>query len=100
MNDDTTSQPVPGPSSVLDGNTQRMGTRRPPVLDELERQAERQRIVDALAANAGNQTRAAQSLGMPRRTFVSKLETYGIPRPQKNGAGAKPSVDVPPDETP
>jgi two-component system, NtrC family, response regulator AtoC len=44
---------------------------------------ERQRIVDALAASAGNQSRAARLLGMPRRTFVAKLDTYAIPRPQK-----------------
>jgi len=31
----------------------------------------------------GNQTRAAAALGMPRRTFVAKLDRYGIPRPQK-----------------
>jgi DNA-binding NtrC family response regulator len=44
---------------------------------------ERQRIVDALNACAGNQSRAAKMIGMPRRTFVSKLDSYGIPRPQK-----------------
>jgi DNA-binding NtrC family response regulator len=44
---------------------------------------ERQRIVDALAACAGNQSRAAMLLGMPRRTFVAKLAVYAIPRPQK-----------------
>lgn len=44
---------------------------------------ERQRIVEALAACAGNQSRAAMLLGMPRRTFVAKLAMYEIPRPQK-----------------
>jgi DNA-binding NtrC family response regulator len=43
---------------------------------------ERERMVQALALNAGNQTRAAAMLGMPRRTFVHKLVRYGIPRPQ------------------
>jgi DNA-binding NtrC family response regulator len=47
------------------------------------RVAERQRIIEALAACAGNQSRAAKMLGMPRRTFISKLDAYGIPRPQK-----------------
>jgi len=46
--------------------------------------AERQRIIDALAACAGNQSRAAKLLNMPRRTFISKLDLYDIPRPQKN----------------
>jgi len=48
-----------------------------------QEQSERQRMVDALAAHVGNQTRAAAALGMPRRTFVAKLDRYGIPRPQK-----------------
>jgi two-component system, NtrC family, response regulator AtoC len=45
--------------------------------------SERDRIVDALAACAGNQSRAAKLLGIPRRTFVSKLDAYQIPRPKK-----------------
>jgi two-component system, NtrC family, response regulator AtoC len=36
-----------------------------------------------LAACAGNQSRAAEMLGMPRRTFVNKLDAYDIPRPKK-----------------
>ena len=54
-----------------------------PPLSDATKQAERQRMVDALVASHGNQTRAAQLLGMPRRTFVSKLDQYHIPRPQK-----------------
>jgi DNA-binding NtrC family response regulator len=46
-------------------------------------QTERERIVEALAACAGNQSRAAKMLGIPRRTFVSKLDAYKIPRPKK-----------------
>lgn len=45
--------------------------------------AERERIVGALAACNGNQSRAAEHLGMPRRTLVAKLVTYDIPRPRK-----------------
>jgi DNA-binding NtrC family response regulator len=45
---------------------------------------ERQRILDALDACGGNQTRAAEMLGMPRRTFVKRIEEYGIPRPKKD----------------
>jgi len=44
---------------------------------------ERQRIIDALASCAGNQSRAAKMMGMPRRTFVSRLDEYRIPRPKK-----------------
>jgi transcriptional regulator of acetoin/glycerol metabolism len=45
--------------------------------------SERDRIVEALAACAGNQSRAAKMLGIPRRTFVTKLDAYRIPRPKK-----------------
>ena len=45
--------------------------------------SERDRIIEALAACAGNQSRAAKKLGIPRRTFVSKLDAYKIPRPKK-----------------
>ncbi|MFO0734264.1 MAG: sigma 54-interacting transcriptional regulator [Labilithrix sp.] len=46
---------------------------------------ERQRILDALAEAGGNQTKAAKLLRMPRRTFILRLETYGVPRPRKRG---------------
>ncbi len=46
-------------------------------------QEDRQRIVEALNAHVWNQSRAARALGMNRRTFVAKLDRYGIPRPQK-----------------
>jgi two-component system, NtrC family, response regulator AtoC len=45
--------------------------------------AGRQRIALALAAAAGNQIRAARSLGVPRRTFVVWLDRFEIPRPRK-----------------
>jgi two-component system response regulator AtoC len=70
-------------------NTDRMAasTGPLPVLSDPEKAAERQRILDALTRHAGNQTRAAESLGMPRRTFITKLDAYGIARPQKNRNG-------------
>ena len=45
---------------------------------ELERQA----ILDALVRCAGNQSRAAELLGMPRRTFCKRLAEYKITRPR------------------
>lgn len=45
--------------------------------------SERERIIHALDACAGNQTRAAKMLSISRRTLINRLERYGIPRPQK-----------------
>jgi two-component system response regulator AtoC len=39
---------------------------------------EEARILEALRQTGGNQTRAAELLGMPRRTFVYKLRRYNI----------------------
>ncbi len=47
------------------------------------RDYERQRILDALASCAGNQTAAAKLLGVSRRMLVNRLNLYGIPRPRK-----------------
>jgi DNA-binding NtrC family response regulator len=44
---------------------------------------ERERIVKALEACGGNQTRAAKLLGISRRTLVNRLDEYGLPRPRK-----------------
>jgi len=58
----------------------------PAELREQLAQAERQRIVDALTRCAGNQTEAAISLGISRRTLVKRLSTFNIPRPRKRQA--------------
>jgi DNA-binding NtrC family response regulator len=50
---------------------------------------ERQRILDALASCAGNQTAAAKMLGVSRRMLVNRLTLYGIPRPRKGRRQAK-----------
>jgi two-component system, NtrC family, response regulator AtoC len=39
---------------------------------------EREQIIKALEASQGNQTRAAQMLNMPLRTFVKRLTRYGL----------------------
>jgi len=44
---------------------------------------ERRRIQEALDKCEGNQTKAAEMLGMPRRTFIKRLDAYGIARPRK-----------------
>jgi DNA-binding NtrC family response regulator len=52
-----------------------------PLQEELRR-VERQRIVAALEACDGNQTRAAELIQMPRRTFIDKIKLYGLRRRQ------------------
>jgi transcriptional regulator with PAS, ATPase and Fis domain len=44
---------------------------------------ERRRIVAALEQAGGNQTRAAELLGISRRTLVNRLGAYDLPRPRK-----------------
>jgi len=44
---------------------------------------ERDLIIRALEQCAGNQTQAAKLLGISRRTLVSRLEQYNLPRPRK-----------------
>ena len=50
--------------------------------DEMEA-LERQRILDALAKCGGNQTQAAEMLGISRRTLLRRLDEYAVPRPRK-----------------
>lgn len=54
-------------------------TRR--LLDEVE-DLEKVAIVDALAKCNGNQTRAAQLLGITRRVLINRIERYNLPRPR------------------
>jgi len=48
-------------------------------LDDLEREA----LEAALAASAGNQTRAARRLGISRRALIYKLEKFGLKEPPR-----------------
>jgi two-component system response regulator AtoC len=61
------------------------GSYQPPVaydraanLDE-----ERTRLIEALDACAGNQTRAAKMLGISRRQLIARIEFWQLPRPKK-----------------
>jgi transcriptional regulator with PAS, ATPase and Fis domain len=50
--------------------------------DEVER-LERERIVEAIGRCGGNQTKAAELLGISRRALLHRLDAYGLPRPRK-----------------
>jgi DNA-binding NtrC family response regulator len=62
-------------------------TRVDEMLDETVRRPgdplERERLVTALDACAGNQRRAAELLGISRRTLVNRLNKWKLPRPRK-----------------
>jgi len=45
---------------------------------------ERQRILAALEACGGNQTHAAERLGMSRRTLVTRLHEWGLTKPRRS----------------
>ncbi|MCK6550074.1 sigma 54-interacting transcriptional regulator [Myxococcota bacterium] len=49
---------------------------------------EKQRILAALEACAGNQSRAAKVLGLSRRTLIRRLDEYAVARPRGEGSGA------------
>ena len=55
----------------------------PPALKHELRELERARILDALAAYGGNQTRAARALGISRKTLQARLDQFGVVRPRK-----------------
>jgi len=51
-----------------------------PIADEV-RELERRRRSEALEASGWVQTRAAELIGMPLRTFQQKAKQYGLKRP-------------------
>jgi two-component system response regulator AtoC len=55
----------------------------PPTIRVSPAEAEKDRILEALAACGGNQTEAARTLGIARRTLINKLELHGISGPRK-----------------
>jgi DNA-binding NtrC family response regulator len=55
----------------------------PPAAVALPEGDDRARVIAALAACDGNQTHAAKMLGISRRTLITRIEEYDLPRPRK-----------------
>ena len=51
------------------------------------REIERERIVQAMSEAGGNQTLAARLLGISRRSLITRLENFKLPRPRKGQNG-------------
>jgi DNA-binding NtrC family response regulator len=65
------------------------GPEREDELAQLSRrmeEVERQRIIAALTRCGGNQTQAAELLGISRRTLVTRLSQYNLPRPRSGSS--------------
>jgi predicted component of type VI protein secretion system len=74
-------RPLSAPAAVAESSqTTAPGDSPPRSLRDALADEERRRIVEALRRSAGNQSRAAELLGMPRRTLVKRLREYAIPR--------------------
>jgi transcriptional regulator with PAS, ATPase and Fis domain len=56
----------------------------PDELRQLAEDAERRRILETLEECGGNQTRAAERLGITRRVLVRKLDKHKLPRPRRD----------------
>jgi DNA-binding NtrC family response regulator len=54
-----------------------------PLTGEPEHDPERTRILGAIDECGGNQTMAANKLGISRRTLVARLHAWGLTRPRR-----------------
>ncbi len=71
-------EPVASEASATDSNAVRADSLKAEIRD-----LERARLVEALQRSGGNQTEAAKILGISRRTLVTRLSEFNLPRPRK-----------------
>jgi DNA-binding NtrC family response regulator/pSer/pThr/pTyr-binding forkhead associated (FHA) protein len=72
------------PSTVLERRPpSNASTKQPSEPMAVQAGSERERIENALLECAGNQSRAAELLGMSRRTLVRRIAELGLPRPRR-----------------
>lgn len=69
----------PPPSFADSEPSTQVSAGQPPSGDK----SERDRMLEALEKTLWNQSKAAELIGMPRRTFVKRLAQYDLPRPRK-----------------
>jgi two-component system, NtrC family, response regulator AtoC len=69
--------------TILGASPPRAGAARMEDLRSQMEEIERRRILDALERCGGNQTQAAELLGIARRTLINRLDEYNVPRPRK-----------------
>jgi DNA-binding NtrC family response regulator len=72
----------PHPGNTASGPTAAPADQPVALHSEIET-LERARILDAMERAGGNQTRAAQMLGISRGTLISRLDRLGVTRPRK-----------------
>lgn len=58
------------------------GLPAPREAEPLSGEVERTRVIEALAACGGNQSRAAKRLGVSRNTLIARIRQFGIARPR------------------
>jgi transcriptional regulator with GAF, ATPase, and Fis domain len=69
---------LPEPTRPTPGSSHKSRPRATPATTAEHRDSERERILRALTATNWNRVKAAQLVGMPRRTFYRRLKEFGI----------------------
>ncbi len=79
----TASREAPAPAPAVHEPVAVAVATPPRTLPAEYEELERRRIIEALEACGGNQSRAALELGISRKTLVTRIAEFGLPRPRK-----------------